>query len=151
MDSIKFNLHSIVDVITNSSTVIYTIQKDTEVVKQLVAEVLELMGRTDLTPDDVFTYNTSVDDYYYVDRAYDEELPEDIYDEEGIINDHKLENYVEKFLSGEIEKPEWAKNIENSSEMSVYMSLTPKSEEFAKLGQRIISVLNSTDYEEGYG
>ena len=147
----KLKLHSVVDVITNSSTVIYTIQNDIDVIKGLVQEVLTLMGKTDLTPDDVFYYTTSVEDYYYIDRAYDEELPSDVYDEDGDIIDRRLEEYVEKFLKGEIEKPEWAKNIEGSGETSVFMSITPKKEEFTKLGEHIVSVLNSPRYEEGYG
>ncbi len=61
---IKCKFHSIVDVITNSSTVIFTYQNSVSASKELVAEILKMSGSS-LSPDDVFYYGTFLDEDEY--------------------------------------------------------------------------------------
>ena len=68
---LKVKIHSMVDVITNSSTVIYTYQDSVKEAKELVQEVLSLSGIPDMTPDDVFYYGVFCDDDIYCDCVSD--------------------------------------------------------------------------------
>jgi hypothetical protein len=55
-----------VDVITNSSTTIYTNQDDSvQPAKELVSEMLKLFGVTNLTPDDIFEFRVVKEDEDY--------------------------------------------------------------------------------------
>lgn len=57
METIKIKLHSVVDVITNSSTVIYTYQNGSiEPAKELINEMIKLAGIEGKTADDLFTF-----------------------------------------------------------------------------------------------
>jgi hypothetical protein len=73
MKTIKIKFHSIVDVITNSSTVIYTYQNSVSEAKELVQAILDLAGEK-VSPDDVFYYGVFCDDDRYFDS---EDLPSD--------------------------------------------------------------------------
>jgi hypothetical protein len=59
MKAIKVNVHSIIDVITNSSTEIFSGAKSqaTEVAKELINKILS-EGGSDKTADDLFTFET---------------------------------------------------------------------------------------------
>jgi hypothetical protein len=59
---IKLRIHSSVDVITNSSTVIYTYQNSTEEAKALIDEVLRLAG-IDEKAEDLFDFEEMSDGY----------------------------------------------------------------------------------------
>lgn len=59
---LKFKIHSVVDVITNSSTIIYTYQDDSiQPAKELIDEMLRLFGVTDKTADDIFKFSVKSD------------------------------------------------------------------------------------------
>ena len=59
MKTVKFKMHSMVDVITNSSTVIYTYQDGClNPAKELINEVLKLEG-SDKNADDLFEFEVS--------------------------------------------------------------------------------------------
>jgi hypothetical protein len=68
MNLIKIKFHSVVDVITNSSTVIYTYQDSVIQAKELVQELLELTGKTYLKPDNIFYYGVFCGKDTYLDR-----------------------------------------------------------------------------------
>jgi len=62
MKSFKIAIHSIVEVITNSSTVIYTYQGGSlEPAKELIKEVLKLMGEN-VDVDDAFEFKIERED-----------------------------------------------------------------------------------------
>lgn len=63
MESLKIKVHSVVDVITNSSTVIYT-QADEGTIKSLKEMINALLkiGGSELTADDLFTFELDADE-----------------------------------------------------------------------------------------
>jgi hypothetical protein len=130
---IKLKIHSIVDVITNSSTVIYTYQNSTKQAKELVAEMLKLAG-IDKTPDDVFYYGVFNDEY-----RYEDDLPEGV----------DFDSFVRDAISGEIENPEW---LDSDDEWgSTYLYLVPKDEKYSELANKIEKLVCSVSAEEGAG
>lgn len=157
----KFNIHSFVDVITNSSTVIYVYQDDIKATKELVQEILNLMGITDKTPDDIFYYGVFCKDDVYLERIDDDELPEGYIKVDWSSPDHKeIEKKNEKWLNdiklsimkGESEKPEWMKDVEDGSDWfdpDRYLHLIPKEEKFKELGERIEKFICSPSHEGG--
>jgi hypothetical protein len=64
---IKTNIHSMVDIITNSSTTIYTTTHGGTIflLKELINEILEVAG-SDKTADDLYEFKqeSNEDDYY---------------------------------------------------------------------------------------
>ncbi len=140
----RINIHSIVDVITNSSTTIFTYQNSIKEAKELVAEMLSLMG-SDETPDDVFYYGLFYDDdYHYIERAEDQgvEIPEGK-------EDKWLEDLKISIMTGEIERPEW---MDYEDEIDgegladhLYLELIPKDEKYKTLGRNIEKLLCSVD------
>lgn len=140
---IRANIHSVVDVITNSSTTIYTHQDSVKETKELVQEILNIAGITDKTPDDIFYYGVFADEYRYLDQEPDE-MPEAHQDE-------WLEQIQVAVMKGEIPKPRWMQNVENDYEGgNTELVLVPRDERFSKLAKRVKSLLNSIDSEEGY-
>ncbi len=138
----KIRIHSMVDVITNSSTTIFTYQNSIKEAKELVAEMLRLMGSNE-TPDDVFYYGLFYeDDYMYIERAADQGL--------DVPNDtRKAEEWLDKFkisiMEGEIERPSWMDYNEDLDceglHDHLYLELIPKNEKYKELGKRIEKLL----------
>jgi len=152
----KLNIHSIVDVITNSSTVIYTYQNSTEEAKELLQEILNLMGE-EKEVDDLFNMGVFLSD----DSYYEGHLAEDV-DEENMPEDYPTEDWKaqgryftdlkEKILKGEVEKPEWMKNAEEKETWSGYayptsLHIIPKDEKYNGLIKKILAFLNSLHHE----
>lgn len=159
---IKLKFHSIVDVITNSSTTIFTYQNSTTQAKELIAEVLKISG-SDKTPDDVFHYGVFCDQDSYLDdieesfEENEEELPEglpkhDDWKIENKMRDDWLNGIIVKIIKGDIKKPEWMESQEtdyNDFRQSTRLYLIPKSDEYNELGKRIQKLLGSVS-GDGY-
>ena len=132
---IKIKLHSSVDLITNSSTVIFTYSDGSlSAVKDLVNEMLKVFGREE-TFDDIFYAQVLPDDY-----NEDNELPE---------------NYKElevQYIKGEIEKQDWMENSERydyySGDTSLY--IIPKDEKYSELANKLLKYLYSTSHVATY-
>jgi len=153
MKPIKVILHSSVDLITNSSTVIFTYSEGSiEAVKQLVNEMLKIFGIEDKTFDDLFYADVFLKKNYHYKDEDDEEnkfgFPEDVEDSDAFINETKL-----KVLKKEIEKPEWMINAEESEGYYEYypyptaLELLPKDEKYSELANRLLKYLYSTNHE----
>ena len=150
METIKIYLHSSVDLITNSSTVIFTYSEGSlGSVKELVNEMLKVFGYEGKTFDDFFYAETFIeDDDYYSETEYDFGFPEDIEDEKTFIKETKL-----KVLKGEIEKPEWMVNAEEYDghyecyNIPTVLEILPKSEKYAELAKKLLNYLYSTNHE----
>ena len=71
MQKLIIKVHSIVDVITNSSTVIYTQADEGTIksVKELINALLAI-GKSELTADDLFEFSLEKDDESYSDYGY---------------------------------------------------------------------------------
>jgi hypothetical protein len=155
MEQIK--LHSITDLITNSSTTIYTFSDDSiEPCKELINEVLSLMGE-DKTCDDIFELSIIKDTDQLEDRI-DCEL-EDLLDEEEfkalkIPEDYNKRNkrihqIVEEIQSGKRETPDWYEEISEDIEGDTNLNIVVKDEKYGKLAELVIKFLYSTQAEEG--
>lgn len=143
---IKLKIHSSVDVITNSSTVIFTYQNSIQEVKELVEEIIKLTSETDLTADDVFFYGKFCDADVYAES-------EGVVPEEYEGNTKMVENLIVAVLSGEMEKPEWMTQVENNEDYydyynpDIYLHILPKEEKYKALGQKLLDFLNSPSHE----
>lgn len=153
MKPIKIILHSSVDLITNSSTVIFTYSDGSfEAVKQLVDEMLKVFGYADKKFDDLFYADVFLSKNYYY--YYEDEnnnnfgFPYDVKDEDAFINETKI-----KVLRKEIEKPEWMVNAENSEihfdcyPFPTALEILPKDEKYNELANRLLKYLYSTTHK----
>ena len=143
----KIPIHSATDLITNSSTVIFTYSDGSEAaVVEMINEMFKTFG-IDKKCEEVFDTVVLCDSYQYVEVAVEQEnIPE------GIDPDKILEIY-EDVASGKIPKPDWFKTIEGTEDSwsyyppNTYLHLIPKKPEYAQLGAKIKSFLYSTDHE----
>ena len=132
---IKIKLHSSVDLITNSSTVIFTYSEGSlGAVKDLVNEMLKTFS-SDLTFDDIFWAQVLPDEH-----SEDNELPE---------------NYEElevQYIKGEIEKQDWMVNSERYDYCrgDTSLHLIPKDEKYSELANKLLKYLHSTNHEVIY-
>lgn len=152
-------IHSSASPITNSSTVIYTYQNSVNEAKELVQEILNLMGE-DKKAEDVFYFGTfcPVGEYIgFLDS--EDDLDDDLEMPTKSLNNYKkredaIEELINKVLMGELEKPEWMKEAEISGnymgfnpDLSLYM--LEKESKYKELGDKIINFLNSVDADGG--
>ena len=124
---LKVKFHSIVDVITNSSTTIFVYQDSIKEAKELIQEVLKLSGIKE-TVDDLFWFGVFHDNDAYLDYIDDmgeaefeelEELEKEFIKSfpthEDWKTQYKLRNkWIEELkvniIKGKIEEPEWMKD-----------------------------------------
>ena len=155
----KFKLHSVVDVITNSSTVIYTYQNGSvEPAKELINEMLKLVGTTDKTADDLFYFAVLPDEERLLDRIPDNDENVEIptikgnwgsseFDESKKYRNEWLSSYIETvIINGEI--PDWM-DIEECEESS-YLYIISKEKQYDEFAKKIGALLGSVYAEEGY-
>ena len=150
----KLRIHSLVDVITNSSTTIYTWQDGSvEPCKELVNAFCQMAG-LDKTCDDMFYVYSICDEEHYMES-------DGLTDELLSISDWKeqskaFKEYVLDIVKSKKTWPQWMIDVEskeNNDSYNVpdsYFCIIPKSDEYAILGKRIDSFLNSAQYEGGY-
>lgn len=165
MEMLKFSIHSMVDVITNSSTMIYTYQNSVNEAKDLVQEILNLMGITDKTPDDIFYYGSFCEPCIYVEYLLDEMDDDDLKEIEGydiykpLINDDDIDtdkyfedNILMGIMKNEIPKPSWFSYAEERGDFypDTYLYLMPKEEKFSGLAEKMKNFLGSVGADGGY-
>ena len=131
---IKIKLHSSVDLITNSSTVIFTYSDGSlAAVKELVNEMLKVFGKEE-TFDDIFWAKVLPDNY-----DDEQEIPE---------NWKELEI---QYIKDEIEEQEWMKNREQYDYYTGNtLNLIPKDEKYSELANKLLKYLYSTGHEAVY-
>lgn len=146
---IKIKLHSVTDLITNSSTVIFTYSGGTiEPLKEMINEILKTFG-VEKTCDDLFDTVILKDDWYDY-RDYfsenDREFPEGI-------DENTFEKLYEEVKTGKTPKPVWFEEVEEEESRcdyyrdSNYLYLIPKDEKYAKMAELIHAFLYSTEHE----
>ena len=154
MESIK--IHSMTDLITNSSTVIYTYSdRSKPVFEELINEILSLLGSDKKCPD-VFSVVVMFAEFEvyccWVDLHPDEVPVEFIEDNRA---GNKFEALLNDISSCKVERPEWFVEMEKkiveryrydySPDTTLYVSAKdPKFENLAKL---VVKFLYSTDHE----
>lgn len=150
------NIHSIVDVITNSSTVIFTYQNNVNEAKELVQEMLNLMGETEKTADDIFYYAIMCEDDVYMeaeDYGFDppEGMPTDYQEQQAWFENLKIQ-----VIKGEIERPQWMIDIEEGEHYydyyapPCYLNIIPKEDKYAVLAEKLLRFLNSPEHEASH-
>lgn len=104
---VKINVHSIVDLITNSSTSIFTFyDKSVDIAKEMINEFLLVLGHEGKTWKDFFVIGVFLDADIYQYTA------SDISDVD--VSYEQINDLIHNILHGRIEKPEWMKEIEKS-------------------------------------
>jgi hypothetical protein len=158
----KIKLHSMTDLITNSSTVIYTYSENSkDALEDMINEVFKVFG-VDKKCKDVFTLSVDVedDDCYgnaLESLADDENLPKDFEgygDLDWEEQDKMLKEYVAKVKAGEIKKPEWMKDAESGEDSigfrpSTTLTIEPKAPKYKKLADLVSKFLYSTEHDGG--
>jgi len=169
MKEIKLKLHSIVDLITNSSTVIYTYSHGCDVVLEKLFNELR----------DVFNIKESINDMFYISTLCDddgyysylsEKLDNDDWENKELEISEELllilkdENADWKALSNAVneakedvkynrtEKPKWMHEAEKDSgwdgfASSTYINIIPKEEKYEKVATLFYNLIYSTDHE----
>jgi hypothetical protein len=158
----KIKIHSIVDVITNSSTVIFTYQNSVKQAKELVQEVLNI-AEIDKTPDDIFYYGVFCDeDTYFGNGKLPEDCPKTVGDY-GSDERKECEKEQNKWLDdlklsimNGAEKPQWMIDVEEYCGEygdgwcpETWLYIIPKEEKYKKLAVKIINLLCSVSADGG--
>lgn len=147
----KIKIHSFTDLITNSSTVIFTYSEGSDAaLEEMINELFKTFG-IDKTCKEVFNMVILCEDDYlyrdYINELSNEELPE------GITTETDFNQLCTDVRTGKIEKPKWFKDVEeNENDDSYYcpsttLELIPKKEEYRKLADLITKFLYSTYHE----
>lgn len=151
---LKLDIHSVVELITNSSTVIYTYSEACPAaVRDLIEEVAKTFG-IDKTADDMFYMDVFCESGKYVDYLNDEE--DDIPGfTEDIDADDFVGNLFGKILKGEINRPEWFNEAEEARGCScmtpdTYLYIAPKDEKYESLAKAIKKLIYSTGHSAEY-
>lgn len=149
MKSIAINLHSMTDLITNSSTTIFTYSDGSlDVCKDMINEFFKTCG-VDKTADEVFNFVVLCDYYDYA-NYQDENYDDDDEEKESL----SKEQY-ERIKCGLEAKPRWFGKVENGTNNDGFcpenkLYITPIDEKFAPLADLISKFLYSTNCEAGY-
>lgn len=147
---VKIPIHSVTDLITNSSTTIFTYSEGSEpAVIEMINELFESFG-IDKKCEDVFDTVVLADEYQY--SSYLEGLDED--DELAQkFKDIDINEFVEEVRQGKAEKPDWFKTVEELEDSwsyytpDTYLHLIPKDKKYEKLAEKVIDFLYSTNHE----
>jgi hypothetical protein len=150
-EMVKIPVHSLIDLVTNSSTEIFVHSEDSVApAKELLTELLRLQGST-LTCDEVFEVTCQIDDdgleNYFGDLEYhDEDLNEQLGLSE--ISDWKKRNEKIKEIVKEIR--EGKREMPELDEYSVQTFLIVKSKDpkYDNLVNMLVKLLYSPDYFE---
>ena len=132
-----------VQLITNSSTVIFTYSEGAvESVKELINEILKLEG-SDKKADDLFYIDTFLDELYCYTES--ESCPDEI-------DYNNIENFVDEILTEKIEKPKWMNEVEDGEDYDYYrrsnsLYIKAKDEKYSNLVNKLLKYLYSTGHE----
>ena len=153
MKAVKIKMHSLIDLITNSSTEIFTYSEGSvEPMKEMINEILGTFGIKE-TCDDMFNTVVMCDNEYqyeeYITKLKDDEedLPKD-YDESI-----DIEQLVEDVKAGKVSKPKWFEEVEESEnewdylQPETYLYIIPKDEKYRVMAEKIRDFLYSTNHE----
>jgi hypothetical protein len=122
MRTFTIPVHSVIDVITNSSTEIFTdFSNSVEPCKEMINEFLKVLGRSDLNSDDLFEITAGYGDDIIAQYKDDYEVEE--------VDEKELESYA-------------------SESYPKLLKIKEKNSLYADLATKIIRFLNSGESEE---
>ena len=152
MYELRIKLHSMTDLITNSSTVIYTYSgASLNACREMVDEIFRVLG-VDKKCDDVFTLSLTSDLESYEICDGDPGDAPDEYVSDGELIESKVDELLNQIRNG-LTPPAWldkiVERINNQRDYPLETTLivTPKLPEFEKLAKLISQFLYSTDHE----
>ena len=163
MQLIKVNFHSAVDIITNSSTTIFTYSEGCDrKALELIDEFIKVLG-SDKKAEDMFYIGVFCSISDYMEKVYDldENSEDDLDIPDGLLEGNYKESgaIVEetflKVMKGEIGRPEWMIAVDESTNYMEYnydssLYIVPKEEKYKELGEKIRDFLYSTDHDGCY-
>jgi len=133
MEAIKILMHSVIDLITNSSTEIFVYSENSlEPAKELINEILKLQG-VDQTCDDLFDLSVEMSDY-----GLEQYLEYEQYDQDDL----DVEEVKKQIEAGNI--PDWFETYH----VETFLVIKPKDEKYTKLAELLKKFLYSGEYEE---
>jgi hypothetical protein len=133
MEAIKIPMHSVIDLITNSSTEIFVYSENSlEPAKELINEILKLQG-VDQTCDDLFELSVEMSDY-----GLEQYLEYEQYDQDDL----DVEETKKQIEAGNI--PDWFEKYH----VETFLVIKPKDEKYAKLAELLKKFLYSSEHEE---
>lgn len=136
---VKIKLHSLIDLITNSSTEIFVNSENSlEACKNLVNEFLKTVDST-LTCDDMFKLSIEMEECTVVD--YREYIQYEYEDDEDL--GEKLQMF-DQYVKGKIEEPDWWEGDRIQS----FLVIKPKDKKYKKLAELFKEFLYSPEYYE---
>lgn len=152
---LKLNIHSIVDLITNSSTVIFTYQDSETQAKELLQEILKLSG-VETPVDELFYFGVFLEDFdKYSDYIDDNDVELKGYPEKWKEQNAYLENMIQEIMRGDIKRPKWFDEVEDDYEYlapSRSLYITAKDDKHKPLVDKMLKFLNSPKSDGGmYG
>jgi hypothetical protein len=157
MEQVNIKLHSITDLITNSSTTIYTYSDESDAACiEMIDEILKSLG-SDKTCKDMFRVSVNVDRYVIVDyfnslEEDDKNLPDGWVDFNRDQKYNFVLNMLDDIANGKINKPEILKRIENEQNYDgmypqTYLTIVALKPEYAEAAVKIKKFLYSTAHE----
>ncbi len=150
-------IHSMVDLITNSSTELFTNSDESpKVLEEMINEFFKVFG-INYKCLDIFTLTLMLNDrwefYGWIkDHRTDKDIPKSIReaaDKYGT-ND-KLDDLIEKIINGKKTKPDWFIKMEEdicNDQKSSTLYITEKEPKYKKLALLVSSFLYSTTTQE---
>ena len=155
MEIIKIKVHSFVDVITNSSTTIYSYYSGCiKPIKEMIDSFIKLTG-SDLKADDMFYFGVFCDIYKYTEYEGDKGIDTNL-EKMRTLNyleaDKFINDLILDIITGKIEQPKWMSYAEDSTneydyEPENFLYIVPKDEKYAELAKQIEKVITSPSHE----
>lgn len=140
-ETVRVPLHSVIDLITNSSTEIFVYSENSvEPAKELINEILKLQG-IDKKCEDLFDIRVTVDEYQ-VEQAIEYGYEFDDEEREGLLEN--LSEHVEAINTGN--KPDWWEKAKWDVETN--LEIIPKDPKYNNLAKLMGQFLYSTEHEE---
>lgn len=153
MKNNKIPVHSIIDLITNSSTEIFTYSEGSEKAFEEMIDELFKTFNIDKKCEDVFDMVILCDESYEYGEHL-EELDGDL--PEGITEDTDIKKLYGDVKSGKISKPKWFNDAEARESRceyftpDTYLYLNPKEKKYEKLAELVHKFLYSTNHDGVY-
>lgn len=151
---LKIKLHSVTDLITNSSTVIFTYSEESiKLLKDMINEILKTFD-IQKTCDDMFDVVVLCDDSERYSEYIEKLKEDDVYElPAGVTEETDIDELWRNVSVGKLPKPKWFNDVEqeedewNYFQPSTYLYLIPKEKQYQKVGELIKKFLYSTNHE----
>jgi len=155
MQKMFIPLHSVTDLITNSSTTIFTYSESSvTALEDMINELFKTLN-INKTCEDVFKLVVIGGDQYLYSEYIAELKENDENYPEGITEETDVREIFDKVKYGELEKPDWFNKAEEKEHWSgyrpdTYLHIIAKDKSYENLAKLIYNFLYSTDHEATY-